>query len=156
MIYCKSTSDCDKNQWCNNKKCKSPPNEWTPDFYKDSIQSLKRVPLSQFNFKEKQKDLRVLSKEEATCIVDSIKDSYNPSEIYNNSQKIIDNIFLNCLHNEEEKFEYEYESEYESEKQLDSSLNFNFYIIISILVAVGIIILIVNTNSLLKRKYNDS
>jgi len=151
MIYCKSTSDCDKNQWCNNKKCKSPPNEWTPDFYKDSIQSLKRVPLSQFNFKEKQKDLRVLSKEEATCIVDSIKDSYNPSEIYNNSQKIIDNIFLNCLHTEEEKFESE------SGKQVDLSLNFNFYIIIiSILVAVGIIILIVNTNSLLKRKYNDS
>ena len=152
MAYCKSTSDCDKNQWCNNKKCKSPPNEWTPDFYKDSIQSLNKVHLAQFNFKPKQQDLRVLSKEEATCIVDSIKDSYSPSEIYNNSQEIIDNIFLNCLHNEEEKFEYENENEYEYESNLDFSLN--FYIIISIFVVVGIIILIVNINSLLKRKYN--
>lgn len=146
MVYCKSTSDCDKNQWCNNKKCKSPPNEWTPDFYKDSIKSLTKVPLSQFNFKQKQEDLRVLTEEEATCIVNSIKDSYNPSEIYKNSQDIIDNIFVNCLHTEKEKFEYE------GEKQVDFS---NLYIIIiSILVSVGIIMLIVNTHLLLKRKYN--
>jgi hypothetical protein len=142
MVYCKSTSDCDKNQWCN-KECQPPPKKWTDDFYKDSVRSLTDVPLSQFNFKQKQENLRIITNEEATCIVDSISKMYNPSEIYKNSQDIIDNIFVDCLHNEKENFEYE------PQKQTENSIY--YIIIISILISVCIIMLIVNTNSSLKR-----
>ena len=141
MVYCKSTSDCDKNQWCN-KECQPPPKKWSDDFYKDSIRSLTDVSLSEFNFKEKQRDLRKLTNEEATCIVDSISRIYNPPEIHKNSQDIIDNIFVDCLHRQKEKFEYE------PQKQTKNSVY--YIIIISILMAVCIIMLIVNTNSLLK------